>query len=82
MGKESSPEHPEEQDSYRGELIRLYMVATLVAKVCKYHKINGGSMTMGCDGVEALKKSLDHDTSFSCRFNQFDIVTEIKNIIM
>ena len=60
----------------------MYIIATVVAKVCKYHNINSGSIAVGCDCVEALKKALDHNTSFSYRSNQFGIVTADYNIMM
>ena len=62
--------NPEDQYSYREELTELYTIAILATNVCKYHKINSGSITVGCDEFGVLKKALDHYTIFSCRSNQ------------
>eukprot|EP00957_Ditylum_brightwellii_P206904 15350501-Ditylum_brightwellii.AAC.1 len=43
-------------DAYCRELTRLYMMIEVVESVCKYHNIVSGSITIACDGIEALKK--------------------------
>jgi hypothetical protein len=38
-------------------------------------------MTVACDGLEAIKKAMAEETSYSCQSNQFDIISAIDKMI-
>ena len=73
----TSPGEDNIQDAYRAELTGIYTIVTLVEGICEYHCINRGSITIACDGIEALKKAMDQDTYFSCQSNQYDLISAI-----
>jgi hypothetical protein len=45
--------------------------------ICKRHRIQEGHITVACDGLSAIRKSLDRDSHFSTRSAQFDLLSAI-----
>ena len=43
--------------SCRSKLSGIYALVSVVNSLCSYYKITGGSVTIGCNGDSALKKS-------------------------
>ena len=69
-GVANSPGHPEDQDIYRGKLANLYTIATAVERFCRRYSITLGAITVACDGIEVLRKSIGNEMNFSRRSSQ------------
>ena len=63
-GVANSPGHPEDRDIYRGKLANLYTIATAVERFCRRYSITLGAITVACDGIEVLRKSMGNENGF------------------
>lgn len=77
-----SPGHPEDQDAYRAELSGVLMVICVVKHICCLHRIKSGGITPAYNGLEAIIKAMDPNTYYSCRSNQFDLISAIDNKLL
>eukprot|EP00957_Ditylum_brightwellii_P189176 14399863-Ditylum_brightwellii.AAC.1 len=59
-------------NAYRAELTEIYMLVQIDNKLCLLHNIDKGCITIACDGIEALRKAMATDVSFSPLSSQFD----------
>jgi hypothetical protein len=41
--------------AYRGELSGLYASIAIINRLCDFHNITSGEITVGCDGLSALQ---------------------------
>eukprot|EP00957_Ditylum_brightwellii_P065056 4934651-Ditylum_brightwellii.AAC.2 len=62
-----TPGSDEEQEAYSRELSGLYAIVAAVTMIFDHYNIQDGAITVACDGIEALKKAMDENTSYSCR---------------
>ena len=69
-----TPGNPEDQSAYRSELAGLYGIAAIVNLLCQYHKITEGSITIGCDGLQALLHGTSTVDFIPTKMAQFDLV--------
>jgi hypothetical protein len=51
------PGEPQQQSSYRSELAGIGCILTLLQAICSSHSITTGGVTIGLDGLQALKAS-------------------------
>eukprot|EP00957_Ditylum_brightwellii_P042622 3227618-Ditylum_brightwellii.AAC.2 len=75
------PGHTYTHDAYRAELIGIYMITQITQQLCRLHNITEGSITIACDGLEALRKAMSTETSCSPLSSQFDIISAIDTAI-
>jgi hypothetical protein len=76
-----SPGNPEDQSAYRSELAGLFGIATIVDLLCQYHDITGGTVTIGCDGLQALLHATSSVDFTSTRMAQFDLVGATRTML-
>ena len=69
--------HPKDQDSYRSELAGLFQVVSFVEEIIQKFNILEGAITIKCNGLNAIKKSMDRETRYSCISNHFDLISAI-----
>eukprot|EP00957_Ditylum_brightwellii_P068969 5234216-Ditylum_brightwellii.AAC.1 len=75
------PGQTNKHDVYRAELSGIYMMTQVVNSLCKLHNITEGKITLACDGLEAIRKSMSVNTSFSSLSSQFDLLSAIDKAI-
>eukprot|EP00957_Ditylum_brightwellii_P170124 12949595-Ditylum_brightwellii.AAC.1 len=75
------PGQTNNHDAHRAELSGIYMVTQVVNSLCKLHNITEGKITLACDGLEAIRKSMLVNTSFSSLSSQFDLLLAIDKAI-
>jgi hypothetical protein len=66
------------QSSYRSELGGLYGIVCVVETLTSNYGLTSGSITIGCDGKEALYQSLSDTGPVSPRASDFDVITAIR----
>eukprot|EP00957_Ditylum_brightwellii_P148696 11321127-Ditylum_brightwellii.AAC.1 len=76
-----TPESLEIQDAYRVELLGILMIVIVVLHLCKQYNIQKGLITVACDGLEAIRKAMTDDTTFSSQSNQFGLISTIESMI-
>ena len=64
-------------DAYQGKLTDLYMIVSLVELLCTHQNINSVVITVACDGIQALLKGFDPNTSLTCQSSQQDLIRSI-----
>eukprot|EP00957_Ditylum_brightwellii_P047510 3608296-Ditylum_brightwellii.AAC.1 len=57
------------------------MIVMIVVKICEYHNIQEESITVACNGREALRKVFLVENNFSCKSSQYDIISAIDHYI-
>ena len=67
-----------DQNSYRAELAGLYAIVCVLEILCRTYGIKKGSIKIGCDGLSAIRKALDEESSFSCQSAQFDLLSAVE----
>ena len=45
--------------------------------ICEKHNIRSGGITSSCDGLSAIKKAMDANTTYLCLSNHFDLILAI-----
>eukprot|EP00957_Ditylum_brightwellii_P181535 13827985-Ditylum_brightwellii.AAC.1 len=80
-GSCTAPGYIEDHDAYCGELSGLYSIVTTVENLCTHYGIALGAITVACDGIEVLKKSMDAETSFECCSSHFHLIAAINAIL-
>ena len=53
-----------------------------VRELCIHHGVESGSITLACDGLSAIRKALDADSTFSSRSSQFDLLSAIESVLL
>ena len=76
-----TPGNPEDQSAYRSELAGLYGIAAIVNLLCQYHKITEGSITIGCDGLQALLHGTSTVDFIPTKMAQFDLVGATRTML-
>ena len=72
----------EDQSAYRSELCGLLGIMYSLRELCHHHHIQSGSITVACDGLSAIRKALDKESTFSCRSSQFDLLSAIESVLL
>jgi hypothetical protein len=72
------PGTAEAQSSYRSELGGIYGIVCVVELLATTYGLTDGSITIGCDGQEALWQSLTETGTVSTRASDFDLITAIR----
>jgi len=54
LGKLITPGYPEDQCSYWSEMSGIYGIASTIRELALYHDLQGGTLTVACDGKSAL----------------------------
>ena len=67
----------EYQESYPSELSIIYSAICTVEGICKENYINRGSVTMVCDSLGEIQKSMAKETSLGSKSNNFNIILAI-----
>eukprot|EP00957_Ditylum_brightwellii_P138115 10528378-Ditylum_brightwellii.AAC.1 len=81
MATVTTPDPPHLHDAYRSGLAGLYQIVAITNKICMFYNISTGSITVACDGLNATKKTMAEDTTYSCQSNHFDIILDINHMI-
>jgi hypothetical protein len=69
------------QSSYRSELGGLFGIVCATANIVDLHNVARGSITVGCDGSEALWQAISAKGPVSPRASDFDLITAIRTKI-
>eukprot|EP00978_Attheya_sp_CCMP212_P007805 scaffold18161_cov56-Attheya_sp.AAC.2 len=69
------------QSSYPSELGGLFGIVCATANIVDLHNLTSGSITVGCDGSEALCQALSAKGPISPRASNFDLITVIRTKI-
>eukprot|EP00957_Ditylum_brightwellii_P003520 266625-Ditylum_brightwellii.AAC.1 len=75
------PGHTYTHGAYRAELTGIFMIMQIIQQLCKLYNITEGGIAIACDGLEALRKAMSTETSFSPLSSQFDIISAIYTAI-
>ena len=75
----TSPVTAKGQDAYRNEIIELYHVTYIIYTICGKHNIRSGGITASCDGINAIQKAMDSNTTYLCLSNHFDLISALYN---
>ncbi len=75
------PGRADDQCSYRSELTGLYSIALMVHSLCQVHGIISGSMEVGCDGLEALRRTCSPHFRPSPSDAHFDLIVATRSIM-
>jgi hypothetical protein len=79
-GETISPGDPTDQSAYRSELVGIYgIVATIWLLENEYHLI--GDVTVGCDGLSALRQASKQFDFINPNEPQFDVIMAIRRMI-
>eukprot|EP00957_Ditylum_brightwellii_P044467 3373620-Ditylum_brightwellii.AAC.3 len=57
------------------------MIVAIIQNLCDQHNIQNSSITVACDGLEAIYKAMSDDTNYSCQSNQFNLISAIDSMI-
>ena len=76
-----SPGAADDQSPYRSELSGLYGIVSSIEQVCEEHDVRSGSVTIACDGQEALLRSVVYERPVDCTFSDFDLISAIRSKI-
>jgi hypothetical protein len=76
------PGYGDDQSAYRSELCGLMGIMYTLRELCAHHHIKTGAITVACDGLSAIRKALDEDSTFSCRSAQFDLLAAIESVLL
>jgi hypothetical protein len=71
----------EGQNSYRSELAGIYGVITMVSVICSIYDLRSGKITIACDNITALSKSIADFTHPNIYNAEADLIYAIKNQI-
>ena len=72
------PGESEDQSAYRSELAGLYGIISTVEQICLEHSITQGSITIGCDGAEALRRAAAISQPVHPRDSDGDLIHAIR----
>ena len=77
------PGRREDQSSYRSEIGGIFGIVVYVGLVCKVFKITQGKITVGCDGIEALKSVFleGEENEIDISHPDYDMVSAIQKLI-
>ena len=76
----ATPGFPRDQDAYRSKILGVIHVVKIVEILIAKFNITERSITLGCDGLDAILMALDQFSSFTFTSNHFDILTAIHKI--
>jgi len=76
-----APGGPDDQGAYRSELSGLYGIVCTLEQVCIEHSITQGAVTIGCDGEEALLRSVVYKRPVDSTYSDFDLISSIRTKI-
>ena len=67
------------QDTYRSKLSGILHMIKIVENMVSKFNITEGSITVVCNGLDAISMAYDKHSYFTCQSNHLDILTEINN---
>ena len=76
----ATPGFPRDQDAYRSKISGVIHVVKIVEILIAKFNITERSITLGCDGLDAIRMDLEKLSSFYCTSNYFDTLTAIHKI--
>ena len=79
-GRMIIPGHKQSQGSYRSELGGIYGSLAHVDLICKHLQIDNGKITLGCDGLGAVKIIEREFEVTKCNMGQFDVIRSINRL--
>ena len=74
-----APGSSKDHSPYRSELTGLLGVAVLIHLLCKVHHIQQGSVTVACNGLAALKSSMEYQDEVPPTTQHFDLIMAIRH---
>ena len=80
--KSTTPGTAKDQDTYRSDITGLYHVIYIIETIYEKHNIRSGGFATACGGLNAIKKSMDVNTTYLCQSNHFDLISDIDKKIM
>jgi len=81
INKEISPGASNDVSAYRAELTGIFSAIRLVNNLCQKLAITSGYITLGCDGLSALQKTLETNPVIQLSEPNFDLLAAIKKEI-
>ena len=78
----TAPVTAKDQDLYRNEITGLYHVNIITEKIYEKNNIGSRKIKAACDGLNAIKKSMDANTTYLCQSNHFNLISAIDNKLM
>jgi hypothetical protein len=70
-----------DHSSYRTELVGILATLQMLQVICHFHKIQAGSITIGCDNISALHNAFDTDFGLTLNHPDFDILYAIRQVL-
>jgi hypothetical protein len=77
----TTPGNPEDQSASMSELAGLFGIATIVDLLCQYYDITECTVTIGCDGLQALLHATSSVDFTSTKMAQFDLVGATRTML-
>ena len=72
------PGRSSDHSAHRSELAGLLGVVVCVHLLCKLHHITSGTVTVACDGLAALRNSMEHEGEVPPTTQHFDLIMAIR----
>ena len=70
-----------DQEVYKIQLVGIFHIILIVEDIWSSHNILEGSITITCDGINALEKAMKPNTQLSCLLNHFELISAVENKI-
>ena len=80
-GRAQVPGPSASQDSYRAEVYGIMCIITSIERLCEEYDIPNGRVEIGCDGKDAVYRSVDQNHVPSPNDAAFDVISGIKRKI-
>ena len=78
----TAPVTAKDQDLYRNEITGLYHVNIITEKIYEKNNIGSRKIKAACDGLNAIKKSMDANTTYLCQSKYLNLISDIYNKLM
>ena len=62
------------QDEYRSDLTGIYHMNYIIETICEKHNIRSGGIAATCNGLNAIKKSIDVNSKYLYKSNRFYLI--------
>ena len=77
----TTPGNAKEKDAYMSELTGIYHITSIIKKICEKHNIRSRGITDACDGINAIIRAMNANTTYLCYTNNFELILAIdKNL--
>ena len=77
----TTPFNSEDQEDYRSELSEILHIIMIIEQLCEKFAITEGAVIATYEGLDTIRMTMDHNTSFSIKYNHFDILSAIDSEI-